>query len=402
MWLYVPGITPPSPAGGSASILDSDSLYRMLAASCTWKTNSLRPESWRRVLRTAPWTTRLSGLTCEPSTVSRGVADWMESLADTPASRSASLENSSEPPTPATSGPRYVTSSGQLSLDGAFSRMSRPTLISDSAKSPSIYKAWATKLRQTSLQRRKLARPTDGSGSLSSLWQTASAQEFTKRRQVGQTTRDELLLAGQAQAWPTARGSDGAKGGPNQRGSSGDLMPPSAAAQWATPTRGDGDGGQTEPSEARRRGGGDRSLRVDAAQWPTPQAHDGRRPGSDATSTQGANLKRDVETWPIPQAADANKASSRYRPPGTGQLNLNNLVNWSGLPSSRPVQTIVSGDESSPSDPTSRRRLNPRFVEWLMGLPPHWVEPISYESSVTEWSRWWARMLSALSVLTSD
>ncbi len=32
--------------------------------------------------------------------------------------------------------------------------------------------------------------------------------------------------------WPTPRASDGAHGGPNQRGSKGDLMLPSAVAQW--------------------------------------------------------------------------------------------------------------------------------------------------------------------------
>src|SRR5215831_20473430 len=35
----------------------------------------------------------------------------------------------------------------------------------------------------------------------------------------------------------------------------------------------------------------------ESSSWPTPNAHDGRRPGSDATSTQGANLKRDAENW---------------------------------------------------------------------------------------------------------
>lgn len=59
----------------------------------------------------------------------------------------------------------------------------------------------------------------------------------------GQTTRSgdragELLLGGVAAAYgadelmPTPRATDGAKGGPNQRGSSGDLMLPSAAVRW--------------------------------------------------------------------------------------------------------------------------------------------------------------------------
>ena len=39
-----------------------------------------------------------------------------------------------------------------------------------------------------------------------------------------------------------------------------------------------------------------------AKTWSTASAHDGRRPGSDATSTQGANLKRDAECWRTPDA----------------------------------------------------------------------------------------------------
>jgi hypothetical protein len=47
---------------------------------------------------------------------------------------------------------------------------------------------------------------------------------------------------GQAQAWPTPKGTDGTKGGPNQAGSKGDLMLPSAAAQWPTPAARDAKG----------------------------------------------------------------------------------------------------------------------------------------------------------------
>jgi len=33
-----------------------------------------------------------------------------------------------------------------------------------------------------------------------------------------------------------------------------------------------------------------------------------------------------------------------------------------------------SGKIFSPGDPTSHRRLNPKFVEWLMDLPERWLE----------------------------
>jgi hypothetical protein len=46
-----------------------------------------------------------------------------------------------------------------------------------------------------------------------------------------------------------------------------------------------------------------------------------------------------------------------------------------GFPDSLPAPEIKPhGSESSPSGPTSRRRLNPRFVEWLMGFPIGWTD----------------------------
>jgi hypothetical protein len=45
-----------------------------------------------------------------------------------------------------------------------------------------------------------------------------------------------------ATGWPTPKGTDGTKGGPNQAGSKGDLMLPSAAAQWPTPAARDAKG----------------------------------------------------------------------------------------------------------------------------------------------------------------
>jgi hypothetical protein len=65
-------------------------------------------------------------------------------------------------------------------------------------------------------------------------------------------------------------------------------------------------------------------LSEQLAGWPTPTAHDGSRPGSDAFSTQGGNLKREGENWATgPQAP----------------------------------RTPMPGQESSPSDQTSHRRL---------------------------------------------
>lgn len=39
--------------------------------------------------------------------------------------------------------------------------------------------------------------------------------------------------------------------------------------------------------------------------WPTATAHDGRRPGSDDSSTMGGNLKREADNWQTPRAQEA-------------------------------------------------------------------------------------------------
>jgi hypothetical protein len=57
---------------------------------------------------------------------------------------------------------------------------------------------------------------------------------------------------------------------------------------------------------------------------------------------------------------------------------LSNQVEHS-FPPDQPTES--NGPQSSESDPTSRRRLNTKFVTWLQGLPEGWTspEPISSE-----------------------
>lgn len=134
-----------------------------------------------------------------------------------------------------------------------------------------------------------------------------------------------------------------------------------AAAQWATPSARDWKDSPGMSFEGINPDGSKRE-RVDQLarqvnRWSTPSAHDGRRPGSDSTSTQDRNLKREGEAW-----------SEHSRPaPTTGPDGLPPLL--------------------------STPRLNPRFVEWLMGLPLGWTDS---ECSATQLFRWWRLMRSEL------
>lgn len=117
--------------------------------------------------------------------------------------------------------------------------------------------------------------------------------------------RMEELLKG----WPTPRGTDGTKGGPNQAGSKGDLMLPNAAAQW-----------------------------------PTPAARDAK----------GANSEEHCTVT------------------GGGRKHMDQLSNFVAH-SSHLAQPIPDGQTSSESGPDSpqpsQKRLNPAFGELLMGWP---------------------------------
>jgi hypothetical protein len=83
-------------------------------------------------------------------------------------------------------------------------------------------------------------------------------------------------------------------------------------------------------------------LTIAAQLWHTPSANDWK--GSSQPGQRRAQLSEDALLW-----------------------GMNSL-------STHPDElTSPNGDESSPSEPTSRLLLNPLFVAWLMGLPPTWT-----------------------------
>lgn len=112
----------------------------------------------------------------------------------------------------------------------------------------------------------------------------------------------------------TPRATDGTNGGPNQRGSSGDLMLPSAVTLLPTPSVADVEGGRKSRS-------GDRS---DELLLNGIAAHD---------------------RW------------GQYAPA---------IARWEALTRPAPAPTEPTGKNGA-------HRLSPRFVEWMQGLPDGWV-----------------------------
>jgi hypothetical protein len=176
-------------------------------------------------------------------------------------------------------------------------------------------------------------------------WPTATAQDSvssgasgyqTETRHAGTTLTDAAV-----RQWPTARATDGSKGGPNQHGSKGDLTLPSAAVQWPTPASRDHKGGADWSKRTRngkQRLDSERTLPDVAEFWPTP-----------AASTYGSNCG------------------------GSGGR-------------VGPIRPSLQGLATQKSGPGCRMMLNPRFVEMLMGLPAGWT--VSDVSAMPSYLRW--------------
>lgn len=114
---------------------------------------------------------------------------------------------------------------------------------------------------------------------------------------------------------PTPRATDGTKGGPNQRGSSGDLMLLSAVHLLPTPT-----------SQAAKHAGGDTD----------------RGPGSND----------DHNLWIVAQREQWGKYADA-------------IAQWEHLTREAPAPT-EPGRNGKPG-------LSPRFTEWMQGLPAGWI-----------------------------
>ncbi len=158
--------------------------------------------------------------------------------------------------------------------------------------------------------------------------------------------------------WPTIRASDGEHGGPNQRGSKGDLGLPSAVVMWPTPKQ-----APSGPDFARagrpESGGDDLATAVARQTWPTPSAR-------DHASVGAAELA---------ELADAQREG---RPMATPHQRLRNMVLYQS-----PMPSDVDGGRTTKGrhrqNETGIRvqaggQLSPTFVEWLMGFPLGWTD----------------------------
>ena len=138
------------------------------------------------------------------------------------------------------------------------------------------------------------------------------------------------------------------------------------AGTWPTPRSEDSESAGNHP-------GAQDSLTGVMREWQTPGTDSFRSRGGERKDEMGLDQQARSLPWATPSAHDAKGANGpahqEKERPHEGQLA--NQVAW-GVSLPAPA-TAMPGAESSESAPTSRRQLNPRFTEWLMGWTPGWT-----------------------------
>ena len=275
--------------------------------------------------------------------------------------------------------------------------------VSNEGETPETWQARADKIKEQGINGNGAGMPL---AIAAQLWQSPGNMGGGSVSRGGERI-GEPLLAGQAEQasqWMTPEALN-TEGYQIVDGKKIPRLGAQASAQaWTTPQAHDThkrSKGQT--SGTLDNGAGNACLATDAELWMMPRAsmaENGNDSGSAKRELQGPNpgLKTQSETWATPSAtSDANGCSSmekttqRHQRCGPGHVPkiLREQAELSPTgPQAQP--TSPPGSESLPSDPTSRRRrLNPKFVCWLMGLPENWVdveariEPISFDAWVT-------------------
>lgn len=289
-------------------------------------------------------------------------------------------------------------------------------------------KALATGLRRSSSRQRTSVRRTAASGSSS--WPTAQA--MTAGEKLENNMPDNSPLHRAAAMWPTARQEDAESAG-NHPAAVDSLT--GAAGLWRTPAGQEPgisgerlDGGDGHRAYDKTTGRlAQYGITQQAEMWSTPQEDDANNAYGRVTGAQKGLARDAVNNWPTPAAVEMpnSNANQKNMPPSLhgaaeawqtpkspdggntsrghdrkGEPLLDGQArswaspksrDWKGGQGAKPRQspdldkmaesrsflphptTLTDGQPSSENVPTLRRRLNPMFVEWLMGWPIGWT-----------------------------
>lgn len=190
-------------------------------------------------------------------------------------------------------------------------------------------------------------------------------------------------------AWDAAADADG-----TARGERGFPAPGEAEGGWARADAGrrggapsaDGVNLLPKPTTTQRGTDANTSTRAEAgpnlhnavALLPTPKATNNEN--RQSLDRYGPNLGMALSLLPTPSVADVEGGRKHRSGERSDELLLNGLAHAQAFGQYAPAiarwEAVLDRPAPAPTEPTGKggaRRLSPRFVEWLMGLPDGWV-----------------------------
>lgn len=300
----------------------------------------------------------------------------MASLAATRASRSHAPANALAETIRATYGPRLLASLARWNRASVFLKTCQPTLPWDSRMFEESSKEWVTALRRDCSERQRLAQATGGSGYSS--WPTTQAhdRQGRSRHQYAMEGKGGMDIASAAEHWQTPKSPD-------------------VTRNWTTPRAADFKTG-SEYSENMT----GKTLKMDVSLWQTPKSPDGGNTSRGNGRINEPLLAGQAKLWATPRSSASENRTTKHAPThGTthGETLAGQSAAWP-TPKGRDWKGQIQQGEAAPGDALanavslyslpdperpmpgrkssgSTRRLNPRFVELLMGWPVGWTHP---------------------------
>ena len=408
MWLYIPKEYCPSSPESLDLISESGLFFQNLELSVSLSGKvTQRPYSWRG-WKTRPWMKLLSGVTLQPSTQAAGMELWIQSVSASLAKTSQSQENVKE----SRKGHDQDSSLKPAELfakydQGIFlSKTCQDSFLTSSCPSYSEnFPKWGSMRSGECFRQEMWVAPILEKESLS--WRTPRATEYKNPDQSHANKAKGLPvehLSAQAKTWgtPTVGAISNRKTKYAQSGTPIAMQ----ASSWPTPVR--RDSGSHTITKNYPNGFNVNLVNV-VTTWPTPTTVDQHNAiGNGERCAKKRLLRGAAITWPTPSATEVRQGvQDRSRGKKGSQESLTTIV-LKEFECNNPTGPMApakqsNGSDSSTSAQTSpqplKKRLNPKFVEHLMGMPTGWSLPIPIDQN--DYKRWETESAHLLRLLHS-
>ena len=416
--------------------LDSNEQSQVCAQSLFVRSKPSQLRIWSAKWKRDSWTQHLSGRILRPSLGQRFATEWTSSLGATHVSPSVQPANAKGSKTRGIYGRGLQMAFDFSNPSAASLRTSKDISAWGCPTSSKTWQEWVIEQRGAYSQRLNAARHTRGSGSSS--WPTAATRDYKGQSGSGRQERKghpaDTLPNAMAQ-WPSPVASEVRQGFQDRsRGMKGsqESLTTVVIKSWPTPSGMDGERPQETQEQWEQRNARKKSANPNLGQLhrpltvavtamhgpPVPASSNtpGSRPGlwQTATVSTGAHRQKDgsmtdkldqqVKSWATPRAGkttDENPETWALRQAkgdvATMPLTAQVKQSWP-----TPASSGVTGGPTGLAGGAGNReklakmlpdaearamgcgKLNPRWVETLMGLPVGWTMPSCASPVTTE------------------